>query len=110
MLAVSHSCTAQPLNHQPLNPTPTPHRDGPSQLVALPEERVWELDAGSMPLPAALALLAQELGAGAVRPLVDCRGVFCPPARPLLPSGVLRCAAAVCFCAAAVPLSQGRCG
>ncbi len=61
-------------------------RDRPSQLVDLPDDAVWEIDA-SWGSADALAMLAGELGASAVTPLVNCRGMFASPGRPPLPAG-----------------------
>lgn len=66
-------------------------RDGPSALVQLPDDRVWELDA-SWCVAEALQLLEAEIpGAAPVRAGVNCGGVFAPPqpARPPLPTGAL---------------------
>jgi hypothetical protein len=59
-------------------------RGGPSALVTLPEESVWELDA----LPAAqmLKLLGAQLGVERIKPCVNCGGVFGGDFRPTLPS------------------------
>lgn len=69
--------------------------------MALPDEAVWEFDSWGVDLPAALALLAEAVGGGSVRPGVDCGGVFCPPARPALPAGRLT-AATMCQTVAAL--------
>ena len=57
--------------------TPTPLQD----------EAVWEFDSGAVNLPAALRLLAEEVGGGGITPQVNCRGAFCSAARPPLPKG-----------------------
>jgi hypothetical protein len=48
---------------------------------------VWEFDSGLVDLPAALRLLAEELGAAGITPGVNCRGTFCSPSRPPVPNG-----------------------
>ncbi|EFN57872.1 hypothetical protein CHLNCDRAFT_56997 [Chlorella variabilis] len=63
------------------------YEGGSSQLVALPDEAVWEFDSGAVNLPAALRLLAEEVGGGGITPQVNCRGAFCSAARPPLPKG-----------------------
>ena len=60
---------------------------GPSQLVMLPDDAVYEFDASGVDIPAALHLLSAEVGGDAVRPHVNCRGMFCSAARPALPRG-----------------------
>lgn len=54
------------------------------------DEAVWEFDGGDVDLPAALRLLAEEVGGAAIRPGVNCGGIFCTPARPQLPAGECR--------------------
>ncbi|KAL4420103.1 hypothetical protein ABPG77_000584 [Micractinium sp. CCAP 211/92] len=73
----------------------------PSQLVSLPDEAVWEFDSWGMDLPAALALLADAVGGGTVRPGLNCGGVFSLAARPTLPAGRLT-AATMCQTVAAL--------
>ncbi|KAI3427920.1 hypothetical protein D9Q98_006312 [Chlorella vulgaris] len=77
------------------------YEGGPSRLVTLPEEAVWEFDSGLVDLPAALRLLAEELGAAGITPGVNCRGTFCSPSRPPVPTGRLT-AAALCQAVAAL--------
>lgn len=48
---------------------------------------MWEFDSGLVDLPAALRLLAEELGAAGITPGVNCRGTFCSPSRPPVPTG-----------------------
>ncbi|KAI8469996.1 MAG: thiamine pyrophosphate enzyme, N-terminal TPP binding domain-containing protein [Monoraphidium minutum] len=74
---------------------------GPSQLITLPDEAVWEIDA-AWGVPQALALLAAEAGGGAVAPGVNCRGVFAAPARPPLPREGRLTAASLCAALAAL--------
>ncbi|WIA19312.1 hypothetical protein OEZ85_003945 [Tetradesmus obliquus] len=77
------------------------YKDGPSHLLKQGDDAIWELDAASS-LPEALQLLEAQLpGAAAVRPGVNCRGMFATPHRPALPSGVLT-AAALCQAVAAL--------
>lgn len=61
---------------------------GPSQLVALADDAVWELDAGWGVAEALQLLAAHVPGADKITPGVNCRGVFAAPARPPLPTGV----------------------
>jgi acetolactate synthase I/II/III large subunit len=64
------------------------YEGGPSSLVGLSEEAVWELDAGEVDVASALKALCTEVGGGGVRPLVNCGGAFSSPAiRPQLPKG-----------------------
>ena len=59
---------------------------GPSQLLAQPDDAIWEIDA-AFGVPEALELLASEVGGGSVVPGVNCRGAFLPTThvRPPLP-------------------------
>ncbi|KIY96436.1 acetolactate synthase I/II/III large subunit [Monoraphidium neglectum] len=74
---------------------------GPSRLIELPDDVIWEIDA-SWGVPEALALLAAEAGAAGVTPGVSCRGVFAAPARPPLPPDGRLTAAALCQVVAAL--------
>ena len=65
-----------------------PRRDGPSQLVKLEDERVWEFDDPDR-LAEVVQILAEELGADTVTPGVNCRGIFPSARRPPLPTGGL---------------------
>lgn len=76
-------------------------RNGPSRLVSLPEDKVWEIDSAFQIPDALKALQAAIPGAAAVQPGVNCRGVFCTPQRPPLPTGRLT-AAAMCSIVAAL--------
>jgi len=63
---------------------------GPSQLIThLSDDAIWEIDDAllSGTIPQALALLAEEVGAGRVVPGRSCRGVFSAPlpVRPPVP-------------------------
>ena len=62
-------------------------RDGPSQLVTLPQESIWQLDASCVDIPWVLHQLAHQLQADHIRPLQNCQGMFCTSHRPALPSG-----------------------
>lgn len=73
-----------------------PHRFPTGQ-----DSAVWEFDSWGVDLPAALRLLAAEVGGDAVAPGVNCGGVFARPRRPPLPSGKLT-AAALCQAVAAL--------
>ncbi|PRW56678.1 decarboxylase [Chlorella sorokiniana] len=77
------------------------YEGAPSQLVALPDEAVWEFDSWGVDLPAALRLLAELVGGAAITPNVNCKGAFCAPSRPQLPAGRLT-AATMCQTVAAL--------
>lgn len=64
-------------------------------LTPAQDEAVWEFDSWGVDLPTALALLADAVGGGSVRPGLNCGGVFSPAARPALPAGELHWLAAV---------------
>ena len=68
---------------------PTPHISNPHSPITLPtqDDAVWEFDSGELHLPSALRLLAAEVGGAGIQPGVNCRGAFCSPSRPQLPSG-----------------------
>ena len=73
------------------------YQGGPSRLCThLADDKLWEFDQSGgaatddQPWPVeVLRLLALQLGATpqAVRPGINCRGVFCPPIRPTMPPG-----------------------
>lgn len=65
-------------------PHGTNRSGGPSQLITLSDDAVWEIDA-AWGVPEALGLLVAEVGAAAVTPGVNCRGLFAAAARPLVP-------------------------
>lgn len=48
---------------------------------------MWEFDSWGVDLPAALRLLAAEVGGDAIRPGLNCGGVFARPSHPQLPTG-----------------------
>jgi hypothetical protein len=79
-------------------------RDGPSQLLKQSDDAIWELDA-AWGLPEALQLLEAQLpGAAAVKPGVNCRGMFATPQRPAVPAGEVGCCFGAwleCFCSPA---------
>ncbi len=66
-------------------------RDGPSKLLDLSDDDIWELDGATGGIPRALQMLADAAGAASVVPGVNCGGVFLAPARPELPSGEATC-------------------
>lgn len=70
---------------------------------------MWEFDSWGVDLPAALRLLAAEVGGDAVTPGVNCGGVFARPRRPPLPTGKLT-AAALCQAVAALQPPGKDCG
>lgn len=78
---------------------------GPSQLVTLPEDAVWQFDA-AWGVAEALRLLSEELGPAStgVKPGVSCSGVFCAAVQrpPLPPPGAKLSAAAMCAVVAAL--------
>lgn len=63
-------------------------RGGPSHLVELHDDKVWELDSASASIPEALALLTEMVGGLAIVPRVNCRGVFAIPSRQSMPLGM----------------------
>jgi hypothetical protein len=62
----------------------TARSGGPSELVALGDDAVWEVDA-AWGAVAALRMLADEAGGAGVAPGVNCGGVFSAPGRPPMP-------------------------
>jgi hypothetical protein len=71
-------------------------RDGPSQLLQQGDDAIWELDA-AWGLTEALQLLEAQLpGAAAVKPGVNCCGMFATPHTPALPTGGRSFEAAYC--------------
>ncbi len=62
-------------------------RDGPSQLVSLPEDSIWQLDSSCIDIPWALQELAQQTAAESTIPGHNCCGVFSSAGRPSMPSG-----------------------
>ncbi|KAK9806179.1 hypothetical protein WJX72_004533 [[Myrmecia] bisecta] len=77
------------------------YKDGPSHLVNLPDDAVWELDSGPFTITGTLEKLAQAVGVSGVQPGVNCGGVFSAMSRPSVPSGRLT-AAALCIALAAL--------
>ena len=72
------------------------YKDGPSMLVNLDEDKIWEFDA-SFDLPTIIGKLAAHCDADSIVPGRNCGGLFCVnPSRPPLPSGKLN---AVSMCA-----------
>lgn len=68
---------------------------GPSEILQIKEDFIWELNAGQS-TPLALEELSEAVGARDVVPGVNCGGIFPPPKRPPLPvNGKLK-AADVC--------------
>ncbi|DBA68043.1 TPA: hypothetical protein ACH3X2_014065 [Trebouxia sp. C0005] len=64
-------------------------RDGPSQLVILPEDSIRQLDSSCIDIPWALQELAQQTAADSIIPGHNCCGVFATAGRPCMPSGKL---------------------
>ena len=62
-------------------------RHGPSQLVHLPEDSVWQLDSSCSNIPWALQQLLLATAADSIKPGQNCRGVFANSGRPAKPSG-----------------------
>jgi acetolactate synthase-1/2/3 large subunit len=65
------------------------YEGGPSTLIKQPESNVWELDASDVDIAEALKYLSAAVGGDAIKPMVNCRGMFCPSSRPALPKGRL---------------------
>ncbi len=57
-------------------------RDGPSQLVTLPEDSIWQLDSSCIDIPWALQELSQQTAAESIIPGHNCCGVFATAGRP----------------------------
>ena len=64
-------------------------RDGPSQLVNLPDDSVWQLDSSCINIPWALQQLALQTKADGIVPGQNCQGVFAALSRPAMPSGTV---------------------
>ena len=75
-------------------------------LPFLQDSSVWEFDTADVDLPAALRLLAAEVGGARITPGVNCRGVFCTPSRPPLPAGEQPGACWSCQCARSLQTCQ----
>lgn len=65
------------------------YEGGPSQLVLHDDSAVWEIDSGSVDVPAVLQALSDAVGGHSIKPFVNCGGAFCSPGRPPLPKGRL---------------------
>jgi acetolactate synthase-1/2/3 large subunit len=65
------------------------YENGPSTLINQPDSNVWELDASDVDISEALKYLSNAVGGDAIKPLINCRGMFCPAARSSLPKGRL---------------------
>jgi len=65
------------------------YEGGPSNLINQPDKNVWELDASDVDIPAALKYLSAAVGGDAIKPLINCRGLFSPASRPAMPKGRL---------------------
>ncbi|DBA95904.1 TPA: hypothetical protein ACH3X1_001437 [Trebouxia sp. C0004] len=65
------------------------YKDGPSQLLTLPEDSIWQLDSSCTDIPWALQELAQQIAAESIIPGHNCHGVFPSAGRPSMPSGKL---------------------
>ncbi|KAL3153872.1 hypothetical protein ABBQ32_013443 [Trebouxia sp. C0010 RCD-2024] len=63
------------------------YKDGPSQLITLADENVWQLDSSCVNIPSALQQLMQQVGASNIIPGQNCGGVFSQPVRPDMPKG-----------------------
>jgi len=65
------------------------YEGGPSQLIDQPDQDVWEIDSVDVHIPTAVRMLASFVGGDAIKPCVNCGGVFAVGARPPLPKGRL---------------------
>ena len=65
------------------------YEDGPSQVITLPEDDIWEIDSSDVHVPLVLKQLSKAIGADNITPLVNCMGAFCQAKVPSLPSGRL---------------------
>lgn len=62
---------------------------GPSQLINIPDDNVWELDAAEIDLDKSLRLLCQHVKGNEITPHVNCGGLYREMKRPTLPTGRL---------------------
>ena len=80
---------------------------GPSQIVALPEAKVWEIDAD---FADAVEFLCAEVGGAGVVPGKNCGGVFVArEARPALPANLDARLTAAALCRAIAHLQPADC-
>lgn len=63
------------------------YRDGPSQLVTLPEDKLWQIDSSCIDIPWALQELAGHTDAGSIVPGHNCCGIFSSAGTPGMPTG-----------------------
>ncbi len=57
-------------------------------FVQLSEDALWEIDATEFDVPDALRALSAAVGGDAITPFKNCRGMFCTPKRPPMPTGM----------------------
>lgn len=68
------------------------YENGPSHVMTLPDEDIWEIDSADVHVPTVLRKLSKALGAEDIVPSVNCRGKFCDRKVPSLPAGRLNAA------------------
>lgn len=57
------------------------YEGGPSHLIDLPDDHIWELDSSDVDIALAMKFLCTAVGGDAVTPGVNCGGVFCMPSK-----------------------------
>lgn len=62
------------------------YENGPSEVMNLPDEHIWEIDSAEVHVPTVLAKLCEAVGATEIRPFVNCRGTFCQKRIPSIPA------------------------
>lgn len=62
------------------------YENGPSEVMNLPDEHIWEVDSADVDVPTVLAKLCKAVGASQIKPLVNCHGTFCPKKIPGIPA------------------------
>lgn len=61
------------------------YENGPSQVMNLPDESIWEIDSADVHVPTVLNKLCEAVGAHDITPFVNCRGTFCQRKGPAMP-------------------------
>lgn len=61
------------------------YENGPSQVMDLPDEQIWEIDSAEVHVPTVLDRLCKAVRAQDIRPFVNCRGMFCQRKIPSIP-------------------------
>jgi len=61
------------------------YEHGPSQVMNLPDEHIWEIDSAEVHVPTVLTKLCEAVEATGITPFVNCRGKFCKRKIPSMP-------------------------